>query len=178
MLTRLPSRREDDGVIAVIAALLVLVLFGVGALAVDIINAMARRRAVQTTADLAATAGGQDLPDGCAAFTSALDYLKRNAVGSDGVAGDFAAVTAAEMDDGNADNGEIELLNGSTRVPAGMVTAGCTGGASASRVRVTTPPRRVQFGLATAIGYSDVDVAAAATVEIRSPVAILSRTAR
>ena len=51
--------RTDDGIVAVVTAIVAVLLFSVGALAVDLGNTFSRRRAVQTTADLAALAGGQ-----------------------------------------------------------------------------------------------------------------------
>ena len=88
--------RDDRGAVALVVAVLALVLFGIGALAVDLGNSFTRRRAVQTTADLAALAGAQSLPNTCQAWQNAVIYLRNNPVVDDDAAdpsGGFAAVT-------------------------------------------------------------------------------------
>jgi hypothetical protein len=153
---------RDAGAIAVIVAILSLVLFGIGALAVELTDMYSRDRAVQTTADLAALAGSQDLPDSCAAFNTARAFLNDpgNGVRTDSGTTDFGASVAA-LRDGGLGNGEIEILNaGKSRV---------TGCSDAGRyVRVTTPPRNLDFSFGAAVGgASSGSVQATATVQLR-----------
>lgn len=163
MIRRIRSHQERDaGAIAVIVAILALALFGIGALAVELTDMYSRDRAVQTTADLAALAGSQELPNSCAAFTTARSFLNDpgNGVRTDSGTTDFGATTTA-LRDGNLGNGEIEILNSSkTRV---------TGCSDAGRfVRVTTPPRNLKFSFGAAVGgASSGTVQATATVQLR-----------
>ncbi|MBA2456642.1 MAG: pilus assembly protein [Nocardioidaceae bacterium] len=153
MSTR-PTRnraRDESGVIAVLVALMAIVLLGIAALAVDMGNAYARKRLVQTEVDLAALAGGAKLPatdtaSRLLAVEAVLDYLQRNATFGQEQDG----WTAAQLQDGSISNGEVVFE-------------------SDGRMRVTAPPATVNFGLAGALGFSTVNVAAVATVEIRSP---------
>ena len=62
------------------AAILAVVLIGFTAFAVDLGNAMARKRMTQTQADFAALAGAGLLPDADAAIDKAIDYLFENEV--------------------------------------------------------------------------------------------------
>jgi Flp pilus assembly protein TadG len=144
------NARDANGAIAVITAILVILLFAVGALAVDIGNALSRKRQVQTTADFAALAGAQELPSAANAKASAYAYLLNNA--TSGM--DTASWTPAQFDDNNFANGEIDVVG-------------------TDRVQVTAPPSNVTFGLANAIGFSDTDVQAYAAAAIRSPGRIL-----
>lgn len=75
------SVRDDSGAIAVIAAILITVLVGFAALAVDVGYLMTARRQLQTAADAAALAGCRVLADGgtqAAALAEAEDYASRN----------------------------------------------------------------------------------------------------
>ena len=162
MLRRL--RYGDDGAVAVIVAITALLLFGIGALAVDLGNAYSRRREAQTTADLAALAGGQSLPDSCAAFAAAVKYLHDNPVSDDsGAPADFSNVTDEQLADGNLANGEVQVQNG-----AGLAMPACPTSTAARRIKVVVPGRNVAFGLANALGFSSTDVSASATAGIFS----------
>ncbi len=153
---------SQNGAVAIITAIVALVLFGSAALAVELTDMFSRDRAVQTTADLAAFAGAQDLPDTCGAFDQALVTLNDpgNGVRTDNGASPFAA-TAAQMRDGNLSNGEIQLVSAS-----GLQITGC---ANAGRlIRVITPPRNVKFAFGAAIrGASAGDVRGRAAVALR-----------
>ena len=138
--------RRDAGAVAIVVALVSLVLFGIAALAIDIGEMYSRRRAAQTDADFAALAGAAALPNQAAAFDLAYDYLEKN------LPPGGPLPEEAVFSDGIITNGEILFP-------------------SAYKIRVVAPPRNVQFGFAGAIGFSDADVSAAATVEIRSPAA-------
>ena len=137
----------QDGAVAVMTAILAVALIGFAAFAVDLGNGFARKRMLQTQADLAALAGGGSLPDASAAIQGATDYLIANEViGDQG----FAALT-----DGQRGNGEIIVKNNNTRI------------------EVVTPPASVGVGLGRVLGQSDYDVQAVAEAEIRSPARIL-----
>ncbi len=148
MLARLRRRlRREDGAIAVMFALLGVVIIGSAAIAVDLGNAMSRRVIVQKQADLAALAGGAGLPDAAAARTLATDYLLRNEV----LGGAASGWTSAQFDDDVLANGEIDIVGDGTRI------------------EVTAPPARVDFGLAGIFGSGGTDVQARAVAEIASP---------
>lgn len=153
MILRLQSRR-DEGAVAVMVAISSLLFFGIAALVVDIGMMYERRRAVQTTADLAALAGGQELDGTTAGATlaraAALDYVENRGNLPPG-----GALEPGWDADGDEDNGEIVISDGNTRI------------------RVLAPRRQVDFGFAGVFGLSSSDVNAAATVEIRSLAATL-----
>lgn len=142
MLNR--TRDNDTGAVAVVVAICATLLLGVGALAVDLGNAFARKRATQTDADFAALAGGAHLPDASAAFDAAYDYLQRN------LPGGGAMPAEAVLADGDVTNGEIDIVG-------------------TTRIEVTAPPRLVNYGLAAVFGHDSAEVSAFAAVEIRSP---------
>lgn len=158
-MRRRPLRREDDGQIAVLSALLVVVLFGLGALAVDLGNMQARKRTTQTTADLAALAGAQGLPDAALARTYALDYLLKNPV-----AGEAYATCPACY----SDNDRPDYANGEIIVTDSMGNA-VTSGTDGKKIRVIVPRRTVNFGLANVMGFTSGTVHAAATATVGSP---------
>lgn len=143
--------RRDEGVVAVVVALCAIVLFGFGALAVDLGNQYARARSAQTDADFAALAGAAQLPDQTAAFNAAYNYLKLNLPQDDSGApvGD-----PTNYSDGLPGNGEISFP-------------------TATRITVITPLRTVSFGLAGALGFKSGSVTRTATAEVRSPKKIL-----
>lgn len=163
MIRRIRGHQERDaGAIAVIVAILALALFGIGALAVELTDMYSRDRAVQTTADLAALAGSQELPNSCAAFTTARSFLNEpgNGVRTDSGTTTFGA-SASALRDGNLGNGEIEILNSSKARVTGCSDAG-------RYVRVTTPPRNLDFSFGAAVGgASSGSVQATATVQLR-----------
>jgi uncharacterized membrane protein len=107
---------KDDGAVAVMSAILVIVLFLVAALAVELTDLYSRDRAVQARADIAAFAAAQDLPDACFAVGTAVSSLNDtgNAVAS--VAG--YTTTVAAMTDGSVGNGEIQVLTQLVPLPA------------------------------------------------------------
>ena len=138
--------RDDGGAVAIVVAIVSLVLFGAGALVVDLGEVYARRRAAQTGADLAALAGVTELPDRTAARARAYDYLAKNLPAG----GPMPPLTA--FSDGDLTNGEVTFPDTYT-------------------IRVVAPPRTVQFGLAGALGFDETTVSAAATAAARSPAA-------
>lgn len=159
---------RDDGATAILAAILAVVLFGIGALAVELTDMFSRDRAVQTTADLAAFAGAQELPDACAAFDEALGTVNdpANGVRTDSGTTTFG-VSATDMKDGDLTNGEIQVLGPTgAQIPlSSCPTANSTAG---RKIRVTTPPRDVKFAFGSALmGASAGTVRAVAAVELR-----------
>lgn len=147
------THRNERGAVAVITALLAVVIIAVAAFAVDIGNAYARQRVVQSQADLAALAGGAMLdgtsPSGPVAIAEAIDYVEKNEVFGGGF--DTSALT-----DGNSANGEV-TVNGNF-----------------TEIRVVAPPATVNYGLARVIGESSQDVQAEAVAGIFSPDGVLA----
>jgi hypothetical protein len=160
-VSRLRARNEA-GAVAVIVAIGATMLFVVAALVVDLGNGFVRDRDVQAQADFAAFAGGAELPGTKSASDPAVQavtaYLNANQP-QDEAAGDCVAtescVTAAQLVDGDDEDGEVYFEN------------------NGERLRVVSPNALVEFGFANAVGVSDVEVQAEATVEIRSPGAVL-----
>lgn len=155
----------DGGAVAILTAMLALVLFGFAALAVELGDMYSRDAAVQTTADLAAFAGAQGLPDACKAFNKAREYLTSD---KNGVFSDTAPTTfsASGLSDGDDTNGEIEILDWDNKPLPNPAGSPCS--RAGHRVRVTTPKRTITFplvaglpgapGSATVQGIAAVDV--------------------
>lgn len=151
------SRRSERGAVAIIFAISALMIFGVAALGVDLGNAMNRKKLTQNNADLAALAGAGSLPASDATGQTTVrqkvaNWLNTNAVVSDGInscKGSDTAVTAGDLSDGVVTNGEVTFP-------------------SSDEVRVVSPPAKVTFGLANAIGFSDTCVQSVATAAIKS----------
>ena len=169
------ARRPDDrdaGVTAVIVAItLSTVLMAVGALAVDLGNAFARQRALQTSADLAALAGAGRLPDAAGARAAALENLcddgNRVFGWPDGACPRDPATGALLLDaitwDADLDpDGDRDESNGDIRIDTG--TAG-----QATGIRVVTPAATVTFGLAAVLGMESVAVRRPATARVGTP---------
>lgn len=162
---------DDRGATAVITAVLVSLLFGVAALAVDLGNAYARDARIDAIADQAAVAAARALPDPCAALDAAVEILlaEGNAVRDD--SGEFpstAAGLATALSDDEVTNGEVVVTG-----PDGVAVPASDCTAVGTRVRVVTPPIQVSFGLAAAAGFRSVDVRGAATTAMVSPLPVL-----
>jgi Putative Flp pilus-assembly TadE/G-like len=171
MTSRAAGRPEaDGGAVAILTAMLALVLFGFAAVAVELGDLYSRDAAVQTTADLAAFAGAQELPNACQAFNKAREYLTddKNGVFSDTAPTTFSA-TVAQLSDGDDTNGEIEILDWDNKPLPDPTSAPCNNRVG-HRVRVTTPRRTINFPLAGGLpGAPDSGtVQATAGVEVRS----------
>ncbi len=136
-------------------ALLSVVLFGVGALAVDLGSMYQRKAETQSQADLAALSAAPAL-----ASSSTLSVARANAVlkvarylNANLKVGQTQlndSTLAARLTDGNSGNGEVTFP-------------------STYSMRVTTPAARVDFALAGALGKSGADVSASATVGVGTP---------
>jgi hypothetical protein len=175
--SRTTGRPEaDGGAVAILTAMLALVLFGFAALAVELGDMYSRDAAVQTTADLAAFAGAQELPDPCTAFNKARAYLlsDKNGVFSDNAPTTFAGSVAA-LSDGDSTNGEIEILDWDNKPIPNPTAAPCS--ATGHRVRVTTPDRTITFplvaGLPGAPGSGTVQGTAAVELRSLEPLSVL-----
>lgn len=151
----LMSRRFHDreqGAVAIVVALSSVLLIGIGALAVDIGQLYSVRRESQRTADLAALAGGQDLPNApLQACIDALSYLDKNKPGGGGYGISPTTCTTTGTSDGKT----IKIYN------------------KGLNIDVKVPDQQVNLGLAAVFGYSKGYTAAGATVEVRSPGRIL-----
>lgn len=155
-------RRNDAGATALLVAIMSLLLFSMGAMAVDLGNAFARKRDTQAQADFAALAGGAKLPSAsglasaCPSSPPAFNdpvvaqvvsYLNANKTTTD--AG-TSTVTASQLVDCDLTNGEVTFP-------------------TKDKVTVYTPRAQVNFGLANLMGFSSTKVQSRATVEIKSP---------
>jgi hypothetical protein len=69
---------RERGAVLVFAGLTLSAMMGFAALVIDIANAFQVRRQAQNTADAAALAGAQDLPDGAEAVASIKAYAEQN----------------------------------------------------------------------------------------------------
>lgn len=156
LLRRLELRRRPDrGAIALMTALLAVVLVSVAALGVDLGNAMNRKQLTQNNSDYAALAGANGLPSTATPTVQFVaDYLNKNVTNTDGTtdcntdAG--SPVTAAMLTDNVWANGEVRFPSGTTRI------------------EVTAPASRIQFGIAGVMGFNDVCVQSKSTARIAS----------
>jgi hypothetical protein len=150
--------RTQRGAVAVMVAVMALLLFGVAALSVDLGNAWSRKRAVQKQVDISAISAGYLLPMTTANASAIADQVATFLNKDDNRAFNQGTVTGAQLRDGNANNGEVYFQNadGST----------CTN--NCLQMQVVSPPAKVDFGLASAIGFGSQIVSRAATVRLRS----------
>ena len=144
-------------------ALLTSVLLVIGALSVDLGNAWARKRDLQSQADVAAMAaanwgvdtGNMPAITGTQQQAVALkvaEYMLE--AGNDAIGQSLGAAPALAgvLRNGNSSDGEVLFTN------------------DGETVQVITPPADVNFGLAAAAGFEDTDVRADATVQLFSEV--------
>lgn len=76
---RTPARRDEDGAVLLLVALLAIVIFACAALAVDISSLAMERQRLHDHVDAAAHAGAYELPEGgAAAVTEALNMARAN----------------------------------------------------------------------------------------------------
>ena len=165
---------NEGGTVALIVALSAVMLFSVGALAVDLGNAYTRKRSAQSDADFAAfaaVAGGANLPAATAtplatdpAVIAAAKYVNANLATTDNADSSTCwvsgtSVTAAMLVDGKKCNGEVYY---------GHFKSDGTIQANKNEITVLTPESKVSFGLANAMGLSSTTLQAHATVAIKS----------
>lgn len=154
--------RNERGTVAVVAAVSMTMLFGMGAMSVDLGNAFARKRDLQAQADFAALAGADKLGAGNTyavtdeAVKAVRDYLNDNKPGT--YDPEWTNVTAADLidDSDHVQNGSAAERNGEVYFLSG------------DRMKVVAPDAMVNVGLGEAIGFNDFHVASEATVQIRS----------
>lgn len=162
---RSSRRRPEDGAVAIMTAILAALLLIAGALAVDLGNAWARQRDMQTQADVAALAAGNwardqnpimwpadTVAEQDAITQKAAEYIVEDNNNAIGMTQTTAGAVVAALQDGNMANGDIEFLD------------------SGRQMRLTPPPATVNFGMAAVFGYGSVDVSAPATVEVKSEI--------
>ena len=143
------KRNRERGAVAVVVALSATMIFALCALGVDLGAGFARKRDIQTQADLATLAAAAQLPhnsaNDSAIYDAATNYAIENEVGGqDKDVWDFT--------DGDTTNGFIEFDG-------------------KNKLRLYAPSSRVEFlMLAPAAGLPDhMNVSAVAAAEIRSP---------
>lgn len=145
---RANQKRSERGTVAVVVAISATMIFALCALGVDLGSAFARKRDIQTQADLAALAAASNLPRSATSEAlieaAANSYAAENQVqGQDTATWDFS--------DSDTSNGFIEYLG-------------------SNKLRLFAPKSRVDFWLAPAAGLANgMDVSAVAAVEILSP---------
>ncbi|GAB3261289.1 TadE/TadG family type IV pilus assembly protein [Nocardioides dilutus] len=140
-------RRDDTGATAVLFAMLAVVLIGVGALAVDIGHAYAKRSLLQTDVDLAVMAATAELTSGGACnpevVAKAEEFLEKS---ENAVPGQYAVD-----------------LGGSAGDQDGYITC------NNWRVDLWAPKSHVEYGLGRVISANDgLDVQAHAAAQIKA----------
>jgi hypothetical protein len=156
------SRRDEQGAVAVLVAIMTVLLFTTAAFTVDLSNAFVRKRDVQRQADFAALAGGAELgaeKSGTvpvAVVNAVVDSL--NGPGDLNLPQDDegrTAVTATDLTD-------LDLLNGEVRFNPDPAIEG---------LQVIAPQVQVDYGFAGVISpdFNDGEVRADATVGVFSP---------
>lgn len=144
-------RRDEEGAIAIVFAICSVLLFGFAAIAVDLGDAYARKRDIQTQADLAALAAGAQLPDHAGTRPQIMQALQQYAAGNRTLGQD---TTTWNFVDADPANGFVEFDGDDV-------------------VRVTAPAADVDFGFAGVLGVTGTRVAAEAAAEVRTPATAL-----
>lgn len=140
--------RGDDGVILVMAAVTLVALLGFAALVIDLGNVYQVRRQAQNTADAAALAGGQDLPQGADVVATVKAYAEENlGIAPAAWVGCTDGSPLAILPDAGNANQCISIDNGYTRV------------------RVQLPTRAVSTYFGGLFGHDTINTSAAATAE-------------
>ena len=151
---RLAARRRggrgERGAILVVAALLMTSMLAMSAIAIDLANARQHQRQARGSADAAALAGAQDLPEPAKVVATVKEYAADN------------FDTSAAAWNGCSDPEHLpetpDIGNGNTCISIDEAF---------SRVRVRLPQRQVPTYFAGVIGIDDVPVSAAATAEAK-----------
>ena len=137
------GRHDEDGQVAVLVAVVLVVLLGCAALVVDVGLAWAARTRAQTAADAAALAGAAELgkPVGDP-LAVAKTYLDANVAGLAGSPGDPGWAT-----NGDDTDGELTCF---TPPASPVLGVGCPTDAAA--IQVITPPIRQAYAFAGVFG--------------------------
>ena len=179
-------RRDEAGAVAVMFAMMMTLLFVMGAMTVDLGNAFMEKRERQKDTDLATLAGagiaGANLPVTSAATCNSASYAGPKASSADAAVKDTAlnlasqlatpTVTAATLAAGYlVDWTDCDATDG--EIVYGLPVRGSTGKYTATlnknQLSLISPPKHVDYGFAKIIGASGNDVHGVSTVEIRSP---------
>lgn len=142
---------RESGAVAAVTAILAVVLLSTAALSVDLGNAWARKRTVQTQVDVSALSAGHLLPWTAGNQAQIAQEVARylNAESNDVYGQD--GVVAAQLTDGVTENGEVYFEDAGTQI------------------RVLAPSAWVDYGMAGVFGADGVGVQASATVRLLSP---------
>ena len=152
------GRETERGAVAILTAVLAVALIAVSALAVDLGNSWARKRAVQKQVDVAAMSAGYLLP--------VSNGGERQAV-ADEVARSF-------QESENGIFAQDVSLSGSQLLAQGYITfqhdddSSCAVSDMCTQMTVRAPTSRVTFGLANVLGEDGADVTARAVVRVES----------
>lgn len=150
-MNRCCKSRNEAGAVAIFVAVLSTLLLLMAALAVDLGNGWARKRAAQTQVDVSALAAGALLPQTATNRDVIVDgvvaYLNRE---NNDVTGQ-EVVTRAQMLNGDLADGEVLFTDNGVRM------------------RVVAPPAHVNFTFGKLVA-DGVDVQAEATVELRTQI--------
>ena len=151
--------RDERGAVALVGTIVMsAVLLVVAALGVDLGMAWSRKLTVQTSVDVSAISAGALLPASSELQKGLIYQEVANYLNKDGnkVIGQPGLVTAFQLHDGYAGNGEVSFM---TNPRTGL----------ADTMRVVAPGARVEFTFAGALDIDDIDVSGEATVQVRSP---------
>jgi hypothetical protein len=161
MITR--RRRDQDGSIAIMFALMAVMLLTVAALGTDLGNAISRHTDTQNQADFAALNAGRQLANSVTAGSTVSDaFLTEvtSSLNSNQPQDDNRSCWRTQSCVAKSDLTDADLTNGDVRI----VTINGKSG-----VQVTAPTNRVDFGFANVFGVSGISVGAKAAVNIFSP---------
>lgn len=152
------GRRDEQGAVAIIFALMAVLLMSIAALGIDLGNAVARRTATQTQADFAAFAAAGELESSTVAGATpppAVVDTVRDSLNANQPQDDTrtcwrtsSCVTSTHLTDSNLANGEVRFTD------AGL--------------QVVAPQAWVDFGFAEVFGSSGTNVSSRATVNVFS----------
>lgn len=147
MLTfRRAPRSDERGAVAVMFALLLVVIVGIGGLVVDIGFASQKQRQVQNAADAAALAAAQSLPSLTGSASTAQSYASDNLPG-----GNFAWATCSDAQ-------HLAVVS--------LASQCISFDSSFSQVRVKMPRQTFATGLASVLGFHSVETGAIAQARV------------
>jgi Flp pilus assembly protein TadG len=158
--------RTERGAVAIMVALLATALFGCAALAVDLGNAWARKRAVQKQVDVSALGAGWMLPETAANRSAIVGKVAEYLNDSDNRATGQATVSVTGLTNGDASDGEVYFQHDDGTA----CSDACT------QMRVLAPRAHVDFGFASVLGFSSTEVQRTATVRVLSELPPLDKT--
>lgn len=142
---------SERGAVAVLSAVLAVVLFGIGAIVIDLGQAWSNKALLQTSVDVSVMAAAAELDQASGCNTEVHDTAKEylNTRVENQVAGQYPIDLSGPRGDGD----------GSLVCPPQW------------RVELEAPASKVEYGLAAVLGVEDthVDVAAFAAAELQSP---------